>query len=170
MTARPVSAADGARARILVAGVGNLFLGDDGFGPEVARRLLVAGPVDGAKVVDFGIRGMHLAYELLDGYDVLVIADAVPRTSTPGTLSLIEVSAGDLGGGEFDAHGMDPTAVLARLGDLGGSLPRTFVVGCEPAFLGEGIGLSEPVATAVDGAVSMVRDLVQRLAAPVGGR
>ena len=148
---------------ILVAGVGNLFLGDDGFGPEVARRLAVDPVPDGVRVVDYGIRGMHLAYDLLDGYDALVLVDAVPGPGRPGDLRVLEVRADDLGEGALDAHGMDPVAVLANLEALGGALPRTFVVGCQPANVDEGIGLSPVVAAAVDEAARIVRNLVDDL-------
>ncbi len=148
---------------ILVAGVGNLFLGDDGFGPEVARRL-AAGPIPvGVRVVDYGIRGMHLAYDLLDGYDALVLVDTIPGHGQPGELRVLEVGADDMGEGAFDAHGMDPVAVLANLEALGGTLPRTFVVGCQPANLEEGIGLSPQVSGAVDPAVQEVRALLVEL-------
>ena len=148
---------------ILVAGVGNLFLGDDGFGPEVARRLAAGSLPDGVRVVDYGIRGMHLAYDLLEGYDALVLVDATPGPARPGDLRVLEVGADDLGEGAFDAHGMDPVAVLANLEALGGSLPRTFVVGCQPADVDERIGLSPVVAAAVDQATRIVRDLVDDL-------
>jgi hydrogenase maturation protease len=148
--------------RVLVAGVGNIFLGDDGFGPEAARRLAGRTLPEGVRVVDYGIRGMHLAYDLLDGYDALVIVDAVSRGGEPGDVVVLEVGEDDLGSGDFDAHGMEPTAMLASLGSLGGSLPRTYVVGCEPADVGEGIGLTEPVAAAVDRAVELVAGLVAR--------
>ena len=146
---------------ILVAGVGNLFLGDDGFGSEVARQLAAQPLPDGVRVVDYGIRGMHLAYDLLDGYDALVLVDALPGNGRPGDVRVLEVGPDDLGEGDFDAHGMDPVAVLASLGALGGELPRTFVVGCQPADVGEGIGLSEPVRAAVDRAVAAVRRLAE---------
>jgi hydrogenase maturation protease len=147
---------------VMVAGIGNLFLMDDGFGPEVARRLHRRPLPPGAKVVDYGIRGMHLAYDLLEGYDALVIVDAAPRGGAPGDLALIEVGPDDLGSGDFDAHGMEPTAVLASLGSLGGQLPPTYVVGCEPGDLSEGIGLSPEVESAVDRAVDLVIDLLNR--------
>jgi hydrogenase maturation protease len=155
---------------ILVAGVGNIFLGDDGFGPEVARRLVagsVSGPLpEGVRVVDYGIRGMHLAYDLLDGVGSLVIVDALPGEGPAGTLTVLEVGPEDLGDGELDAHGMDPVSVLASLGALGGELPPTYVVGCRPADLSERIGLSEPVAGAVDEAAALVLRLVaERLSA-----
>ena len=146
--------------RVLVAGVGNLFLGDDGFGPEVARRLAGRPLPAGVRVVDYGIRGMHLAYDLLDGYDGLVILDAAPRGGRPGDVVVLEVGEGDFGAGEFDGHGMEPTAVLSSLGSLGGRLPRTYVVGCEPADIDEGIGLSPSVAAAVDPAVDAVLRLL----------
>ena len=148
--------------RVLVAGVGNLFLGDDGFGPEAARRLSARPLPDGVEVVDYGIRGMHLAYDLLAGYDTLVIVDAVSRGGRPGDVVVLEVGEDDLGTGDFDAHGMEPTAMLASLGSLGGRLPRTYVVGCEPADVGAGIGLSPPVAAAVDRAVQLVTGLLER--------
>ncbi|MEO8328530.1 MAG: hydrogenase maturation protease [Candidatus Nanopelagicales bacterium] len=147
-------------ARVLVAGVGNMFLSDDGFGSEAARRLAQQSLPDDVRVVDYGIRGMHLAYDLLDGYDALVILDALPRGGTPGDLVVLQIGPGDLGNGDFDAHGMEPTAVLASLGSLGGQLPRTYVVGCEPGDVSEGIGLSPPVASAVERAAEVVSELL----------
>lgn len=152
---------------VLVAGVGNLFLSDDGFGPEVIRRL--GGLPSYVRAVDYGIRGMHLAYDLLDGYDALIVVDAVPGTP-PGSVTVLEVGADDLGDGTFDAHGMDPVAVLASLDRLGGTLPRTFVVGCRTATVAEGIGLSAPVAAAIPEAVAAVHALVGRLAPADSGR
>jgi hydrogenase maturation protease len=148
--------------RVLVAGVGNLFLCDDAFGSEVARRLAERPLPDGVKVVDYGIRGMHLAYDLLDGYDALVVIDALPGEGSPGDLSVLEVGPGDLGQGELDAHGMAPVAVLASLGQLGGSLPPTYIVGCQPASVAEGMGLSPAVEAAVDPAVELVREVLVR--------
>jgi hydrogenase maturation protease len=157
-------------ARVLVAGVGNIFLGDDGFGSEVARRLLkeeAAALPEGVRVVDYGIRGVHLAYDLLEGYDALVVVDAVPavdRKAAPGTVRVMEVTAEDLGEGGMDAHGMDPAAVLAGLGSLGGALPRTYVVGCVPDVIDERLGLSPAVTASVDAAAAAVRSLVRTLA------
>jgi hydrogenase maturation protease len=147
---------------VLVAGIGNLFLGDDAFGSEVARRLAVQPLPEGVRVVDYGIRGMHLAYDLLDGYDALVVVDALPGDGAPGDLSVLTVGPDDLGEGELDAHGMAPVAVLAGLGLLGGSLPPTYVVGCQPADVEEGIGLTPAVAAAVDGAVTLVREVLEQ--------
>ncbi|HEU4350030.1 MAG TPA: hydrogenase maturation protease [Actinoplanes sp.] len=174
-------------ARVLVAGIGNLFLGDDGFGPEVVRRLAAEATPPGVRVTDYGIRGMHLAYDLLAGYDALILVDALPGAGPPGAgapgdVVVLEISADDPGaadaelpGGfavDFDAHGMNPAAVLAGLGRLGGTLPRTYLVGCRAATVTEGIGLSEPVAAAIPEAIAAVRELVARLAGePVrGGR
>jgi len=106
---------------------------------------------------------MHLAYDLLDGYDALVLVDAVPALGQPGNLTVLEVGPDDLGSGGLDAHGMDPVAVLATLESLGGELPRTLVVGCHPSDVGEGIGLSPPVSAAVDAAVVVVRRLVDEV-------
>ena len=147
---------------MLVAGIGNLFCGDDGFGPEVVRQLLASGALPHhVRAVDYGIRGMHLAYDLLDGYDALVIVDAVPGPGEPGAIVVLEVGEGDLGAGEFDPHGMAPVAVLASLKDLGGALPPTYVVGCRPADVGEGIGLSDPVEVAIPRAMEAVQILIR---------
>jgi hydrogenase maturation protease len=146
--------------RVLVAGIGNVFLTDDGFGSEVARRLAAAPMPDAVRVVDYGIRGMHLAYDLLDGYAGLVVIDALPGKGMPGELSVLEVGPDDLGEGELDAHGMAPVAVLASLGQLGGSLPPTYIVGCQPADVGEGMGLTPHVAAAVEPAIDLVYEVL----------
>ncbi len=155
------------RPRILVAGVGNIFLGDDGFGSEVARRLITEPLPEGVKVSDFGIRGIHLAYELLDGYDTAIFIDATQQGGEPGTIYVIEPDVDSIESenglaeaGIQDAHGMDPASVLALLRSLGGGVGRLLVVGCEPADVDDRMGLSEPVARAVDEAVRLVRDLV----------
>lgn len=144
---------------MLVAGVGNMFLGDDGFGPEVARRLASMPVRADVRIVDYGIRGMHLAYDLLDGYRALVLVDLLPG-GAPGEVQILQVEREDLAGGSFDAHGMDPAAVLGTLEALGGRLPRTFVVGCRPVSLDEQIGLSPQIAAAVDTAVGAVHALL----------
>ncbi|MFE9382095.1 hydrogenase maturation protease [Streptomyces sp. NPDC007025] len=155
--------------RTLVAGIGNIFLGDDGFGVEVVQRL-ARRPLPGqVQVLDIGVRGVHLAYQVLDSCDTLVLVDAVHRGGAPGTVRLIEVAEEDractAGVPAVDGHHMSPDAVLALLETLregtGGSAPRrVFVVGCEPADLAEGIGLSAPVAAAVDEAVAVVERLL----------
>jgi hydrogenase maturation protease len=150
-----------AAGRVLVAGIGNVFLGDDGFGVEVVRRLDPATLPVGVDVTDYGIRGVHLAYDLLDGrHRTVVIVDAVPLDDPPGTLAVLQVDPTG-GGAPVDAHGM----VLALLHDLGGSVDRVLVVGCAPADVAERMGLSEPVAAAVDAAVRLVGEVV---AAEVG--
>jgi|tagenome__1003787_1003787.scaffolds.fasta_scaffold20492009_2 hydrogenase maturation protease len=158
--------------RVLVAGVGNLFRRDDAFGSEVAQRLLRGDRAgadrpatralpDGVTVIDYGIRGLHLAYDLLPGWDALIILDAVPDRGAPGALRVFTVTDADLGRGDLDPHRMDPGSVLAGLGALGGRLPpRTLVVGCQVADVGDGIGLSAPVAAAVEPAVDAVLALL----------
>jgi hydrogenase maturation protease len=158
------------RPSVLVAGIGNIFLGDDGFGVEVASRWLgTRAPVEGVKVADFGIRGVHLAYELLDGYDTLILIDVVSRGEAPGTVYVIEhePDGEPADGPVVDAHSLDPAAVLVMLAGLGGSVGRVLVVGCEPATLEEGIGLSPPVAAAVDHGVAMVDELLEEVLVPV---
>ena len=158
--------------RVLVAGIGNIFLGDDGFGVEVVGRLARRPLPEGVKVVDFGIRGVHLSYELLDGYDALILIDALPTGEPPGTLVVLEPAAvpppdqGDDPGPVIDAHSMNPGVVLGMLAEMGGVVDRIFVVGCEPANVDEGIGLSQPVADAIDGAVELCSQLVADLFAP----
>ena len=164
--------------RILIACIGNIFLGDDGFGVEVARRLRGRHYPEGVQVVDFGIRGMDLAFTLLDDYDSLVLVDAVPRGGQPGTLYLIEPDLASIspekgveaGGIALDAHSMDPVKVLAYARTLGARPIHTLLVGCEPASLGGDnpdtdmqMGLSEPVQAAVDEAVKMIDSLVEKL-------
>lgn len=153
--------------RTLVAGIGNIFLSDDGFGSEVAQRLLAQPMPEGVKVGDFGIRGIHLAYELLDGYDTAILVDATQQGGEPGTIYVmepdveaIETENGLAEAGIMDAHGMDPASVLALLRSLGGGVDRLLIVGCEPAEIGDGMGLSGPVSRAVDEAVRVVRQLV----------
>jgi hydrogenase maturation protease len=171
--------------RMLIACIGNIFLGDDGFGVEVARRLLTRHYPEGVKVVDYGIRGMDLAYSLLDDYDTLVLVDAIPRGGQPGTLYLIEPDltemtpekGGEAGRIALDNHSMDPVKVLAyahMLETLSGRQAKqpmhTLLVGCEPASLGGDdpdtemqMGLSAPVQAAVDEAVKMIDSLVADL-------
>jgi len=161
---------------VLVAGIGNTFLSDDGFGVEVIARLRERELPEHVELVDTGIRGMHLAYQLLDGYDVLVLVDAVTRGSDPGTLYVLEHDLdAPHGGAAFDAHGMDPAAVLAQLEGLASAMGldrpvgRVLVVGCEPASLDEGMGLSPAVAAAVEPAVDTVTTLVTQLPEGVRG-
>jgi hydrogenase maturation protease len=156
--------------RILVAGIGNIFLGDDGFGVAVARRLVRRRLPDGVDVVDFGIRGMDLAYALQDDYDAVVFVDSAPRGEAPGAVSLIEPEV-DPDEVVLDTHGMDPVRVLGLARALGRVPPRVLVVACEPETVVRGehdedlVGeLSAPVRAAVEEAVELVESLVRELA------
>jgi hydrogenase maturation protease len=170
----PLPAAEPAASagvRILVAGIGNVFLGDDGFGVALADRLARRELPAGVEVVDFGIRGMDLAYALLDGYEAALLLDATPRGEAPGSLYVIEPEPHQ-GGAAVDAHGMDPVKVLALARSLGdGPLPRILVVGCEPLTRMSGeeedlvAELSEPVRAALDDAVRLVESLLRDLTA-----
>jgi hydrogenase maturation protease len=155
--------------RILVAGVGNVFLGDDGFGVEVVRRLAGRGLPEGVEVVDFGIRGMDLAYALQDDYEVVIFVDATPRGEKPGTVYLLVPEIEEDGEVALDTHGMDPVKVIKLSRALGARPTRTLVVGCEPQVVVSGVDyddmlmeLSEPVLAAVEEAVKLVESLVER--------
>ncbi|HWQ32034.1 MAG TPA: hydrogenase maturation protease [Blastocatellia bacterium] len=159
------------RPCILIAGIGNIFLGDDAFGSEVARRLCQRGLPDEVRVTDFGIRGFDLAYALLDDYDATILVDATPRGGEPGALYLIEPELSefnepDAGALMVEPHGMNPLKVLGLAKAMGGSFRRILLIGCEPAsFGGEdgAMGLSEPVAAAVDEAIRMIESLVTEI-------
>ncbi len=153
---------------VLIAGIGNVLQRDDGFGVEVVRRLMDRPVPDGVRVADFGIRGVHLAYELLDGYDALVLVDAVPIGEPPGTVVVIEPEPIPATDAVVDAHSMGPDVVLATLARLGAEVNRIRVVGCQPATLEEGVGLSAPVAAAVEGAVDLCLELVADTVQPTG--
>ena len=154
--------------RVLVAGIGNVFLGDDGFGVALADRLARRALPAGVEVVDYGIRGMDLAYALHDGWDAVVLLDATPRGRAPGTLYVIEPDLSDLAPA-VDAHGMDPVMVLGLAQALGGPLPRVLVVGCEPQTVMRGdeeevvAAISEPVRAALDEGVRLVEALLEDL-------
>ena len=152
-------------ARVLVAGIGNIFFGDDGFGVEVARRLSLAQLPASIEVVDAGIAGIHLAYRLLDGYDLFIAVDAVARGAPPGTVYVMEPSLDDEEIGRADAHSVDLRAVFAMVRALGGSLGRIIVVGCEPAELQEQMGLSAAAKAAVEPAMRRVRQIAEEGAA-----
>ena len=157
--------------RVLVAGIGNIFLGDDAFGSEVARRLAALGLPDGARVIDFGIRGLDLTYALLDGYESVVLVDATPRGGRPGTLYVVALALGatgeEEGGGLVEAHQLDPVRVLALAASMGAQVGQLILVGCEPTPLDEsddfGAELSVAVRAAVDEAVPLISSLVARL-------
>jgi hydrogenase maturation protease len=155
-------------ARVLVAGIGNVFLGDDGFGVEVVRRLADRPQPAGVEVADYGIRGMDLACAMQEDWAAVVLVDAAPLGSPPGTLAVIEPEVAEAPAVP-DAHGMDPASVLRLVRALGGAPPRTLVVACEPLVRMSGsepdvlVQLSAPVAAALDGAVALVEDLVAQL-------
>jgi hydrogenase maturation protease len=157
-------------ARILVAGIGNIFLGDDGLGVEAARVLAARPLPAGVSVVDFGIRGMDLAYALQEEWDLVILVDATQRGGEPGTVYLIEAEAADSSEG-VDAHGMHPARVLALARTLGAVLPRVVVVGCEPAVLPDPedpesllMELSERVRQAVPEVVAVVESVIASVA------
>jgi hydrogenase maturation protease len=154
-------------SRILIAGIGNIFLGDDGFGPEVMRHVIDGvDSSDGVRATDYGIGGMHLAYDLLEDWDALVLVDALPDRGSPGTVHVFEADhePPDSPAG-LDAHSMDPATVFASLRALGGTPPRTIVVGCEVADISDGMALSEPVQAAVPDAVRAVESALAMLRA-----
>ncbi|GAA3827507.1 hydrogenase maturation protease [Sphaerisporangium flaviroseum] len=147
--------------RTLVAGVGNVFLGDDGFGVAVARHLAERDLPEGVVATDFGIRGVHLAYELTGGgYDCTIMVDAVTRGGPPGTLYVLRPVPGDAPGTFVDAHDMTPDAVLALAGTLDGRTGPVLLVGCEVADVSPGMELSPPVADAVGRAADLVLELI----------
>ncbi len=168
--------------KILVAGVGNIFFSDDAFGVEVAGKLARETLPAGVQVLDIGIRGVHLAYQLLDGYDVLILVDTTQRGGPPGTLYVIEPDMARTDNPDpgierplVDVHGMEPDTVFALLGSLrrgvgmeDSSVGRILVVGCEPSCMDEGMGLTPEVEAAVDGAVRTVVDLVKELQTETG--
>ncbi len=160
-------------AKILVAGVGNIFLGDDGFGVEVALALSQRLLPEGVKVKDFGIRGFDLAYALLDPWDAVIIVDALPRGEAAGTLYVVEPDLAALPGvasadTAINPHGMDPVRVLNLAASQGTISAQVLVVGCEPQDFGDELegrmGLSAPVQAAVEEAAKMVLELAARIA------
>jgi hydrogenase maturation protease len=161
-------------ARILIAGVGNIFLGDDGFGVEVALALSQRPLPESVVVKDFGIRGFDLAYALLDPWDAVIIVDALPRAEAAGTLYVMEPDLAALSGGataetEINPHGMDPVRVLHLAASQGTISAQVLVVGCEPQDFGDELegrmGLSSPVQAAVEEAANMALELAARIAA-----
>jgi hydrogenase maturation protease len=175
------SAADSARtAPVLVAGIGNIFLGDDAFGVEVAQRMAGRTLPGNVVVTDFGIRGYDLAYALMRPHARVILVDACPRGGEPGTLYVIEPDLDDLGesgnAGILDGHGMNPMNVLRLAQSMGGVASPIVIVGCEPATFGpdEGLmGLSEAVEASIDRAIELVESLIADVpepADPVAGQ
>jgi len=152
--------------RILVAGVGNVFLRDDAFGVEVVRLLTERPQPPGVQIRDYGIRGVHLVYELLDGYDLFVLVDAAPRGQAPGTVTVLEVDLPSPGAQPvIDAHSLTPDAIFGLLSSLGGHSGRNLVVACEPAETDPGMGLSDPVREALPHAVRAVEEILAQAVA-----
>jgi hydrogenase maturation protease len=159
------------KATILVAGIGNIFLGDDAFGVEVVRRLADRKPPEGVRVADFGIRGFDLAYALQDGYETTILVDASPHGEAPGTLYVIEPDVKELDDPEapqavVEAHAMNPMNVLRMARAMNIEVKNVLLVGCEPETLGgeEGqMGLSAAVEAAVDRAVQLVESIVKKI-------
>ena len=155
--------------QILVAGIGNAFLGDDGFGGQVAQRLEKRDLPEGVLVLDFGTGGLDLAYEVMRGYDALVLVDISRQGEPPGTIYVMEPDPADVDGGiedgaVIDPHGMDPQTVLRFVKAVGGWPGKVVIVACEPSSVGEvNWGLSKPVEDAVDRAVAVVLEQVQEL-------
>ena len=151
--------------KVLVACVGNVFLGDDAFGVEVAKRLAGRQLPEGVSVIDFGIRSYDLAYALMNDWDLKILVDALPRGGNPGTIYVMEPELPtNVGQDALDAHSMNPVAVLQLVGALGGEVGRLLVVGCEPETVepsAEGeMGLSGPVGAAVEEAVRVIEGLI----------
>jgi hydrogenase maturation protease len=163
------SHAPAVKPQILIAGIGNIFMGDDAFGVEVVRELMQRNLPAAVRVVDFGIRGLDLAYALQDGYDTTILVDAFPNGQPPGTVTVLEPDQREITErpeGMVDAHSLHPLNVLRMAHSMNGPLKRVLLVGCEPANLAgdEGrIGLSEPVDAALDEAVRATEALVNRI-------
>ena len=155
--------------QILVAGIGNAFLGDDGFGGNVAQALEKRELPSGVKVFDFGTGGLDLAYEVMRGYDALVLVDVSRQGEPPGTLYVMEPDQAEVEGGFEDGeminpHAMDPQTVLRFVNAVGGWPGKVLVVACEPLVVEEmGMGLSDEVAGAVERAVNVVLEQVEEL-------
>jgi hydrogenase maturation protease len=152
-------------ARILIAGIGNVFRRDDAFGVEVAQRLARGELPEGVRAVDFGIRGIHLAFELLDPPELLILVDAVQRDEAPGTLYVLDPQewSESLGAdGEPNGHELDVASVLRLLRTFGGATPPTRIIGCEPMTVEDGMGLSDPVRAAIAPAIAIVGRLIEQ--------
>ena len=155
--------------QILIACIGNIFLGDDGFGVEAARALAGARLGDDVKLVDYGIRGLDLAYALLQPWTAVILVDVIARGGPPGTLYLLQPAETHASSAEpgLDPHVMDPARVLAMARSLGNVSAAVYIVGCEPLDFGDELegrmGLSPQLEAAVPEAVKMVQDVIQRL-------
>jgi hydrogenase maturation protease len=156
--------------RILIAGIGNIFFGDDAFGVEVARRMAPLMLPEGVRVVDFGVRGLDLTYALLDPWEAVILVDALPRGGPVGTVYALEIEVDRSGTLDtaFEPHAMDPMKVLRLARDMGSTIDRVYLVGCDPGPLNAEdmqMEISEPVRTAVEEAIALVESLVSRILA-----
>jgi hydrogenase maturation protease len=161
--------------RILIAGVGNIFFGDDAFGVEVVRRMAPLTLPEGVRAIDFGIRGLDLAYALLDPWEAVILVDAVPRGGAVGTVYALEIEDDptDGAGTAVEAHAMDPVKVLRMARDMGSTIKPVFLVGCEPGSLAADemcMEMSESVGAAVEEAIALIQALVGRLLADGSAR
>jgi hydrogenase maturation protease len=158
-----------AKKRVMIAGVGNMFMKDDGFGSAVIKKILDKKFPEGVEVKDFGTGGLKLAYDLMKGYDGLILIDASRRGGQPGTLYVIEPDENDINpdlekGGPIDPHGADPATVLRFVKSIGSWPAKVVIVGCEPETVDDfEIGLSEPVNASIDKAVDMVEDIIKEI-------
>jgi hydrogenase maturation protease len=166
---QPKKQAPYVKKRVMIAGIGNMFMKDDGFGSAVIKRITNKKFPEGVEVKDFGTGGLKLAYDLMRGYDGLVFLDASARGEKPGTLYVIEPNENDFSndleeGGPIDPHGADPVTVLRFVKSIGAWPGKVFIIACEPASVGDfEIGLSEPVNIAIDKAIEMVDEIVKEL-------
>ncbi len=164
---QPTKQAPAIKKRVMIAGIGNMFMKDDGFGSAVVKRMADKKFPEGVEVKDFGTGGLKLAYDLMRGYDGLIFLDASARGKTPGTLYLIEPSENDFSsdleeGGPVDPHGADPVTVLRFVKSTGAWPGKVFIIACEPESIDDfEIGLSEPVNIAIDKAIELVDEIVQ---------
>jgi hydrogenase maturation protease len=160
------------KKRIMIAGVGNMFMKDDGFGSEVVNRIRERNQPEGVEVCDFGTGGLKLAYDLMRGYDALILVDSSPRNEEPGTLYVIEPDPDEFdanleNGGPVDPHGADPATVLRFVKAIGAWPGKILIIGCEPEDVEKfEIGLSGPVMEAVDRAVELVEEEIDEIYNP----
>ena len=163
------NAARQVRKRVMIAGIGNMFMKDDGFGSAVVKRMIDKKFPEGVEVRDFGTSGLKLAYDLMKGYDGLIFLDASARGEKPGTLYLIEPNENDFSidleeGGPIDPHGADPVTVLRFVKSIGSWPAKVFVIACEPESVDDfEIGLSEPVNSAISQAIEMVEEIINEI-------
>jgi hydrogenase maturation protease len=157
------------KKRVMIAGVGNMFLKDDGFGSAVVKKMLDKKFPEGVEVKDFGTGGLKLAYDLMKGYDGLILLDASSRGEKPGTLYVIKPDENDISpdleqGGPIDPHGADPVTVLRFVKSIGSWPAKVLIVACEPENVEDyEIGLSQSVSAAIDKAIEMVEDIIKEI-------